>query len=62
MFYFNHGHAGGVRLMAFGSYAEEGNGVAVATHGDVGKKFVQVIAQSEMVEKKMSMWACNRNA
>jgi len=54
-------HVGGNRLMALRSYAKEGHGVAVAAHGDVGGKFVQVITQGEMVEKEIINLACSRN-
>ena len=39
---FNCKHVSGDGSMALGSYAEKGHRVAVAAHGDVGRKFVQV--------------------
>ena len=55
MIVFNCKHVDGDRLMAVGSYAEEGHGVVVATHGDVGRKFVQIITQGGMVEEEMTV-------
>ena len=38
-----------------GSYAEEGHGVAVATHGDVGRKFEQITTHGGMVEEETTV-------
>jgi len=54
---FNCKHVGGNWLMALRSHAGERHGVAVTAHGNVGRKFVQVMHKERWWRGK---WACGR--
>ena len=48
-------HVGGNGLVTLGPKSEERHRVTVSTYFEVGWKFVQVVAEGQMVEEEVSM-------